>query len=82
MQPCFPSVTQLIPRLKLGDEQAWNELCEKFRPGLQFRYELMVRSMSEQRSNKEDVVQETFVKAWKSRESFQGKPHLRLAAGC
>jgi len=79
MHEPFPSISVLIPDLKSGDYAAWNDLCEKFRIGLTSKARLLVKSSSQRNLNAEDLVQETFMKAWNARDSFRGRTTSRLA---
>jgi RNA polymerase sigma-70 factor (ECF subfamily) len=52
-----------------SDESAFSELAERYRRGLQAHCYRMLGSYEES----EDLTQETFLRAWRSRESFQGR---------
>ena len=80
MKKAFPSVSFLIPELRSGEILAWNELCDKFRVGMQGKSRLMIRaSKVELRCTPEDLVQETFLKAWEQHGSFRGETTAQLA---
>jgi RNA polymerase sigma-70 factor, ECF subfamily len=56
-----------------GDESAFAESVERYRRELQVHCYRMLGSFHES----EDLVQETFLRAWRSRGSFQGRSTLR-----
>lgn len=77
----FPSVSLLIPKLKTGDEIAWNNLFEKFRDGLTYKTQFMLKHASlKKKCSADDLVQETYMKAWKAHGSFNGKTTPQLAS--
>jgi len=80
MKHVFPSISCLIPDLKTGDEIAWNELCDNFRLGLISKTRFMLRTMGDRKDIvAEDLVQETFLKAWKQRATFRGDTTQQFA---
>src|ERR671911_1367626 len=56
-----------------GDEAAFAELTERYRRELQVHCYRMLGSFEES----EDLVQETFLRAWRRRESFEGRSTFR-----
>ncbi|WP_430335459.1 sigma-70 family RNA polymerase sigma factor [Rhodococcus sp. ACT016] len=56
-----------------GEETAFGELVEQYRRELQVHCYRIVGSFEES----EDLVQETFLRAWRKRESFQGRSTFR-----
>jgi RNA polymerase sigma-70 factor (ECF subfamily) len=56
-----------------GDESAFSELVERHRRELQAHAYRIVGS----REDAEDLTQETFLRAWRMRESFQGRASFR-----
>jgi RNA polymerase sigma-70 factor, ECF subfamily len=56
-----------------GDESAFAELVEPHRRELQVHCYRMLGSLEDS----EDLVQETFLRAWRKRESFQGRSSFR-----
>ena len=56
-----------------GDEAAFSELVERHRRELQAHAYRIVGS----REDAEDLTQETFLRAWRMRESFQGRASFR-----
>ena len=63
----------VVAAAQAGDEGAFTELVQRHRRELQVHCYRMVGSVVES----EDLVQETFLKAWRSRESFQGRSTFR-----
>jgi DNA-directed RNA polymerase specialized sigma24 family protein len=55
------------------DEAAFSELVERYRRELQVHCYRMLGSFEDS----EDLVQETFLRAWRSRESFEGRSTFR-----
>src|SRR5918995_815218 len=58
---------------KAGDESAFTSLVEKYRRELHVHCYRMLGSFQDS----EDLVQETFLRAWRKRESFQGRSTFR-----
>jgi RNA polymerase sigma factor (sigma-70 family) len=58
---------------RTGDETAFGRLVERHRRELQLHCYRMVGSLEES----EDLVQETFLRAWRRRESFEGRASFR-----
>jgi RNA polymerase sigma-70 factor (ECF subfamily) len=56
-----------------GDEAAFSELVERHRRELQVHCYRMLGSFEES----EDIVQETFLRAWRKRETYQGRSTFR-----
>jgi RNA polymerase sigma-70 factor (ECF subfamily) len=56
-----------------GDESSFSELVERHRRELQLHCYRMLGSYEDS----EDLVQETFLRAWRSRESFEGRSTFR-----
>ena len=56
-----------------SDESAFSELARRYRRGLQAHCYRMLGSYEES----EDLTQETLLRAWRSRESFQGRSSFR-----
>lgn len=80
MAETFPSVSFHIPNLKSGEESAWTEVCGRFQIGLTSKARYLVRSAKMQKQvNAEDLVQETLLKVWRSREKFRGETTAQLA---
>ena len=63
---------QLVQRCKDGSEAAFAELVRRYRPRL---FTLAYRLTSD-RESAEDVVQETFVAAFRAIDRFEPKPSL------
>jgi len=63
----------VVAAARAGDESAFAELVEPHRRELQVHCYRMLGSLEDS----EDVVQETFFRAWRNRESFQGRSSFR-----
>lgn len=63
----------VVAAAQAGDESAFSGLVERYRPELQAHCYRMLGSFDES----EDLVQETFLRAWRKRESFQGRSTFR-----
>ena len=63
----------VVAAAQAGDEGAFTELVQRYRRELQVHCYRMIGSVVES----EDLVQETFLKAWTRRESFQGRSTFR-----
>lgn len=59
--------------VRAGDEAAFGELSERYRGELRAHCYRMLGSLADA----EDLVQETFVKAWRARVSFEGRSAVR-----
>ncbi|GIG87721.1 RNA polymerase sigma factor [Plantactinospora endophytica] len=62
-----------VDAVRAGDELAFTELSERYRRELQVHCYRMLGSFDDS----EDLVQETFLRAWRGRESFQGRSTFR-----
>ena len=67
------AITGLDAGLAIVDDRAFEDLVEKHRPELQFHCYRMLGSVQES----EDLVQESLLRAWKSREAFEGRSSIR-----
>ncbi len=65
--------TEAVAAAKAGDEAAFAALVEPHRRELQVHCYRMLGSFEES----EDLVQETFLRAWRRRETFQGRSTFR-----
>ena len=68
--------TQLLDRARAGDQDAFAELSDPFRPELQVHCYRIVGSVQDA----EDLVQETLLAAWRGLEAFEGRASCAL--GC
>jgi RNA polymerase sigma-70 factor (ECF subfamily) len=66
-------VGALVAATNAGDEAAFATLIERYRRELQVHCYRMLGSFEDA----EDLVQETFLRAWRRRESFQGRASFR-----
>jgi RNA polymerase sigma-70 factor (ECF subfamily) len=63
----------VVAAARAGDESAFAALAERYRPELQVHCYRMLGSFEEA----EDLVQETFLRAWRKHASFQGRSTFR-----
>jgi RNA polymerase sigma-70 factor, ECF subfamily len=63
----------VVAAARAGDESAFSALVERYRPELQLHCYRMLGSLEDS----EDAVQETFLRAWRSRETFAGRASFR-----
>src|SRR5919108_6375565 len=66
-------VGAVVAAARAGDESAFSELVERYRRELQVHCYRMLGSFEDS----EDLVQETFLRAWRKRKSFQGRSTFR-----
>ncbi|MGH3022442.1 MAG: sigma-70 family RNA polymerase sigma factor [Gaiellaceae bacterium] len=66
-------VDVLVAAATAGDEVAFSQLVDRYRRELQAHAYRIVRSHEES----EDLMQETFLRAWRMRESFEGRSSFR-----
>jgi RNA polymerase sigma-70 factor, ECF subfamily len=66
-------VDVLVAAATAGDEEAFSQLVDRYRRELQAHAYRIVRSHEES----EDLMQETFLRAWRMRESFEGRASFR-----
>jgi RNA polymerase sigma-70 factor (ECF subfamily) len=62
-----------VAAVRAGDESAFGELAERYRGELQRHCYRLLGSVEES----EDLVQETFLRAWRKRRSFHGRSSFR-----
>ena len=63
----------VVAAARAGDESAFADLAETYRPELQAHCYRMLGSLEDS----EDLVQETFLRAWRRRASFEGRSTFR-----
>jgi RNA polymerase sigma-70 factor, ECF subfamily len=73
MGPSQVEAGGVVAAARAGDESAFASLVESYRPELQVHCYRMLGSLEDS----EDAVQETFLRAWRKRESFQGRSSFR-----
>jgi RNA polymerase sigma-70 factor, ECF subfamily len=73
MGPSHVEAGGVVAAARAGDESAFSALVESYRPELQVHCYRMLGSLEDS----EDVVQETFLRAWRKRKSFQGRSSFR-----
>jgi RNA polymerase sigma-70 factor, ECF subfamily len=66
-------MTMLMERGHLGEQDAFPQQVEPYRHQLQVHCYRMLGSVHEA----EDLVQETFLRAWRARDAFEGRTSLR-----
>jgi RNA polymerase sigma-70 factor, ECF subfamily len=66
-------VGEVIAAVRAGDESAFSGLVGRHRRELQVHCYRMLGSLEDS----EDLVQETFLRAWRRRETFQGRSSVR-----
>ena len=72
-QPIPHTVDQLAAAVQAGDQAAFAPLAERYRPELQVHCYRMLASFEDS----EDLVQETLLRAWRNRASFEGRSTFR-----
>jgi RNA polymerase sigma-70 factor (ECF subfamily) len=65
--------TAIAAAARAGDESAFSSLVERYRRELELHCYRMLGSLDDA----EDVVQETFLRAWRKRETFAGRGSFR-----
>lgn len=63
----------VVAAAQAGDETAFGALVERYRRELQVHCYRMLGSFEDS----EDLVQETFLRAWRKRESYAGRATFR-----
>jgi RNA polymerase sigma-70 factor (ECF subfamily) len=69
----LPEDAAVVAAARRGDKPAFAELTERYRRELRAYCYRMLGSFDDS----EDLVQETFLKAWRARETFEGRSSLR-----
>ncbi|GAA0421010.1 RNA polymerase sigma factor [Acrocarpospora corrugata] len=72
-RPGMPEETTLADSVRTGDESVFTGLVERHRPELRLHCYRMLGSYQDA----EDLVQETFLRAWRARERFEGRATVR-----
>lgn len=68
-----PEAESIVSAVREGDESAFTAVTSRYRRELHLYCYRMLGSFSDA----EDMVQETYLRAWRRRESFQGRSSLR-----
>ena len=66
---------EVIAALRSGDQAAFADVTERFRRQLHVHCYRMLGSFDEA----EEIVQETFLRAWRARRAFEGRASAELA---
>jgi len=68
----FPTVSWLIPGLKDGDAESWNELVALFSPGLLGKAKQLLRNSKKvnRRIDPDELVNLTFAQAWEKHDKL------------
>jgi RNA polymerase sigma-70 factor (ECF subfamily) len=62
-----------IEQIKVGNEEAWKTVKEDFESGLRSRASQLLRNNGFiEKATEDDLVQDTWLKAWNGRASFRG----------
>jgi RNA polymerase sigma-70 factor (ECF subfamily) len=80
MDPSEVEIDRLISRAQLGDRDALNELCSRYRPFLQTIAAMKVGRALEQRVDASDIVQETEIEMVRGIQGFRGNTEPELSA--
>ena len=67
---------EVIAALRSGDQAAFAAVTERFRRQLHVHCYRMLGSFDEA----EEIVQETFLRAWRARRTFEGRALLRAGS--
>jgi RNA polymerase sigma-70 factor (ECF subfamily) len=73
MRASQAEVGRIVAAATAGDESAFTSLVESYRRELQVHCYRMLGSLEDA----EDVVQETFLRAWRKRDTFRGRSSFR-----
>jgi RNA polymerase sigma-70 factor (ECF subfamily) len=73
MAPSEVEAGGLVAAARAGDESAFSSLVESYRRELQIHCYRMLGSLEDS----EDLVQETFLRAWRNRHTFEGRSSFR-----
>jgi RNA polymerase sigma-70 factor (ECF subfamily) len=72
-RPSRPEENALVAAARAGDESAFATLSERYRRERHVHCYRMLGSLDDA----DDLVQETFLRAWRGRQSFEGRSTFR-----
>ena len=76
----FPTISYLIPGLKGGDAESWNELVQLFTPGMVGKARQLLRnSKITRRLDAEELTNLAFAKAWEKHEQLMAQSTPQVA---
>ncbi len=76
----FPSISSLVPHLREDDFDSWQSLFDRFHTGMLSKARRLLKSSELQMTiDPDDLIQETFKKAWLGFGSFRGENTAQLA---
>ncbi len=74
------SLSISLDSVRAGNAEAWSRVCDHFKVGLVAKAnQLLRRNRIVKKISSEDVVQETYLKAWKLKNSFRGNTVAEFA---
>jgi RNA polymerase sigma-70 factor (ECF subfamily) len=73
MPPAHAEAVDVVAAARAGDDAAFSSLVEGYRRELQLHCYRMLGSLEDS----EDLVQETFLRAWRNRHTFEGRSSFR-----
>ena len=72
-----PDPEHLLHLARTGDRPALGEMLEMYRNYLTLLARLQIGRRLQGKADAADLVQETFLKAWRSREAYEGRASVR-----
>ncbi|MFK7766391.1 MAG: RNA polymerase sigma factor [Mariniblastus sp.] len=81
MNHYLSSITHMVPDLHVGDEVAWNKICDKFKVCLIHKARKLISGSNLSASlSSDDLVQESLLKAWNRIDKFRGNNTAQFTA--